>query len=469
MKSISKYTKALLLGAFALVGFCMVSCEDEPDRYVIAHGKPVVHYIRNLGGEVVYKDSVKNADMTNTQGQFVVECTPQSTLALVGENMRSIVELYFNDCPAILVTSYITDNSLIVVVPESVPKSVTDKIYMVTLDGDTVTYDFHVIIPGPELITMGYEYAKPGSQITLTGRYLIDDPNVPLHVFFPTADGGVTMAKIDEYSDDYTTLKVTIPEDAAEGKIQITNVYGDCTSKFNYLDSGNGKDSWMLFDFDGKTGLSNHGWHARDIVTDEWSISGAYLQLGNGSASMADDTWDDSNFSFEYWPGNWKDVEDYADPGCERLIDIADFSDWENMSLKFELCVPSATPWTACALQIIPSSTSDVTLGSAGTDIFGLPTGGCNNVYVSSDTHPRALYRPWTATEKKSFDTKDEWITVTIPLGSSFTYGYSGVGIDPKLTEESWSGLTMFLASGGVAGTPCTPVLKIDNIRVVKN
>lgn len=465
MKNMNKYMKALLLSAVSLTGIALTSCEDEPDKYEIASGNPTVYYIRCLSSEVEDKSAVEEQIMTN--GQLVEEAGPQSTLCLVGENLRSVTEMFFNDQKAVLNTSYITDNTLIVSVPKNVPKAVTDKIYMVNAAKDTTTVDFHVIIPGPTLYSMDFEYAKPGSEVTLSGRYLIDDPAVPLQVFFKDAAENDVEATVKSVSDDYTSVVVEVPATAAEGNITLTNVYGEVVSGFKFMDAGDGKSSWMLFDFDGKTGLSNHGWHNQIIQSDEWSISGSYLQLGNGEAAMNDETWDDSHFSFEYWPGNWKDTEDYADWGCVRITDIADFSNWEKMSLKFELCVPKANPWSACALQIIPASTQVVTLGSVGTDIYGNPTGGCTNGYISGDECPRALYRPWT-TNGGTFDTGDKWITVTIPLASSFTFGYSGGAPTGKLTEDSWSSLVLFLASGGVAGTECTPVLKIDNIRVGK-
>ena len=473
MKSMNIYLKGLLVAALTLgTGAVMTSCEDEPDKYEIAKGKPTVHYVRNLGGEVDYKDPDPNH--INTQGQLVTEADPQSTLCLVGDNMRSIVKLLFNDQEAILVTSYITDHSLIVQVPESVPKAVTDKIYMITSAGDTVTFDFHVIIPGPQLTAMDFEYAQPGTDVTITGRYLIDDPAVPLKCYFLDASGAKVEATVNSISNDYTTMNVTIPATADMGKVTVENVYGKVTSSFLYKDSGNGKDSWMLFDFDGggagldgSTGKVGHGWHSVLACNDEWSISGAYMQLGNGDAKMDDETWDDGNFSFEYWPGDWMDVEDYSHDCSGRLIDIADFSGWEKMSLKFEMCIPQSNPWSAAALQIIPHSTATVTNGNAVTDIYGLQTGGCNNKYVNEWHLPRALYRPWTTTGK--YDTGDKWITVTIPLATSLVFDYDGSGLEAKLTPADFAGLTMFVASGGQAGEECHPIIKIDNIRVVKN
>jgi hypothetical protein len=36
-----------------------------------------------------------------------------------------------------------------------------------------------------------------------------------------------------------------------------------------------------------------------------------------------------------------------------------------------------------------------------------------------------------------------------------------------KLTQNDFASLVLFLVSGGVEGTDCTPILKIDNIRAV--
>ena len=76
----------------------------------------------------------------------------RSTVCVVGENLRSVTELFFNDQPAVLNTSYMTDHTLIVTVPNEIPDLVTDKIYFVTQSKDTVAYDFHVIIPAPDVI-----------------------------------------------------------------------------------------------------------------------------------------------------------------------------------------------------------------------------------------------------------------------------------------------------------------------------
>jgi hypothetical protein len=108
-----------------------------------------------------------------------------NTICLVGDNLRSIYELYFNDQKAILNTSLMTDHTLIVDVPKTIPTDVTNKIYMINMAMDTVTYDFKVLVPAPVVSSMSNEYAKPGTVATIYGDYLLDDPNVPLEIIFP--------------------------------------------------------------------------------------------------------------------------------------------------------------------------------------------------------------------------------------------------------------------------------------------
>ena len=77
---------------------------------------------------------------------------------------------------AALNQSTLTDNALFVTIPGKVPGMVTDKIYFVTTDRDTVKYDFKVVISAPVINSMVNEYAKAGSTQTLKGNYFIDDP-----------------------------------------------------------------------------------------------------------------------------------------------------------------------------------------------------------------------------------------------------------------------------------------------------
>lgn len=370
--------------------------------------------------------------------------------------------MFFNDLEAVLNSSYITDNTLIVTTPKNIPSAVNDKITMITHNQDTVYYDFHIVIPGPVVTSMSNEYAKPGNIVTIYGSYFIDDPNIPLQVTLP--DGKI----ITEFTDQTeNAITFVMPECTQEGNITVTTIYGKTKSSFHYLDSRG-----ILFDFDtpnAKTGavLGNHGWHPQKIESDETSLSGNYLRLGDPDVTLtADGAWNDGKFSFEYWPGNWADPETYSGDGV-RLTDLADFSDYTNMSYKFEMLVPKANPWAAGAMQIIVGGVTKISNGNAGVkDIDGNVLGGCNNTYFNNDELPRGIYRPWEATG--SFDTADEWVTVTIPI-SEFKYGMSGGSATGSLKASDFTSLTIFVVGGGITGKECNPVIKIDNIRAVPN
>lgn len=475
MNKLSQYTKGLLFAALALAGLTLSSCKDQPDEYKVAGGKPTVNYIRCLSSEVHNNNDAE--DMHYTNGEFVVEASPQSTLAIIGENLRSVYEVYFNDQKAVLNSSYITDRSLIIDVPKTVPHEVTDKIYLVTKSGEIVEYDFHVVIPAPNISQMSCEYAEQGSRVTFTGDYFVNYEDVPLEVYFTDATGAKIPATINSISDDYTSVDVTIPEDAAEGPVTMTSIYGTAVSAFYYLDTRG-----LMFDFD--NGRDVQGWHKSPYaIGSEGGIKGNYYQLGDGSATMKEaGDWDDSNFSFEYWCGDWNTPQSYPDPQGIRLFDIdgVDLSEPEKMTLKFEMCIPASNPWQAGAMQIIFAPTDYVSLGGNSPDEFGENVKGANNIFLrgaaefKDDAYfkdknplPRALYRPWTTTG--SYDTGGKWVTVSIPIASSFVYSFDGSGLTFNLKERDFASLTMFVVGGGVKGTECAPIIKIDNIRVIPN
>ena len=87
-----------------LTGSALTSCEDQPDKYEMTDGVPTIHYIRMA--DVAVKDSL-------ITGAYM-----QNTICIVGDNLRSIYKLFFNDQEATLNTSYMTDNTVIVDVPK---------------------------------------------------------------------------------------------------------------------------------------------------------------------------------------------------------------------------------------------------------------------------------------------------------------------------------------------------------------
>lgn len=444
----TQITKLGLWALFALaLAVAAVSCEDEPYKYKVADGKPVIYMIRPAG---------------NAQDTLITSSYMEQSLCIVGDNLRSVVEMYFNDVPAVLNNSYMTDHTILVDVPGTIPGEVSNTIYFINSQKDTVKYDFQVLVPGPSLLSMSNEYQLAGEEAVLVGDYFIDDPNVPLTVTF----SGNKEAEIKSFTKN--SITVVVPDGAEEGPVTISTVYGTVSSVFHYMDNRG-----ILFDFDTDPRRKAHGWHNdhMDLITDETSLSGNYLRIGNGSVTMSElGGWDDANFSFEYWPGDWTDPVSYND--SPLLTDYADFSDWENMSMKFELNIPASNPWSAGAMQIIPAGLDKISGSGAGVDIYGNTCAGANNTFFKLEKEgglnvPRALYQPWAAQADGMFHTDGKWITVTIPF-STFIYGFDGTESPLSLSEKEFTSLTIFVV-GGPEGVECNPIIKLDNIRAVPN
>lgn len=414
--------------------FGLASCEDQPDKFKLTSGLPVVKYVRVTDPEK--SDSLITSAYMDNQ------------ICLVGDNLTSIKEIYFNDKKAILNTSLITDHTLLVTVPGDLPGLVTNKMYMITAGKDTVDYDFGVIVPGPSVRSMSCEFARPGDEVTLIGDYFIDDPGTPLSIMM---GGSVNVTDIK--SIEKTRIRFIVPEEAQPGYINVATIYGTGRSAFKFRDTDN-----ILFDWDGNNDALALGWGWRDGAklvhapgTDAWdAIDGNYIVFSGSMAGEAGATWDEDSFSFNYWPETSSGHP--ALSSLPRFAKMLENYDLSKLQLKFEVLIPDSNPWSSSALQIIFSGDNTVTYASA------------SNAYLSDTSVPRGLWIPWQLSG--SYDTRGRWITVSLPM-SSFNYTHEGNACGTALSKNDFTGLTFFVWNGGVTGTDCDPVICIDNIRVV--
>ena len=418
----------MLMAAVAL-GFA--SCEDYPDAFVLADGKPTVHYVRYADQDVLIDQAY--------MGEVV---------CFVGENLCSVRELLFNDQKAVLNTSFMTENTLIAAVPGNLPKVKTDRVYMITKGQDTVTVDFKVMLPAPQLKSMSCEYQPQGTDVTIYGNYFTE----PMTVVFENGNGAeVTSFK----SVSMTEAVFTIPADAKPGKIKLTTESGVALSPFMYLDNRG-----LITDFDGGTDVVPQGWNFSGTYSSEGGISGNYVELKSASPMSADGAWNE-DFKIDFWCGNWNGdpMGITSGPGVP-ICNIIDFTNFQNMALKFELYIPSSNPWMAGSMQLIFCSAERAANDSWQNNSFlhtSATDGGLDLC--------RGLYRPWETTG--SFDTGDKWITVTVPF-SEFTYNADGTaGAVPLEKPEDFATFVIWPWSGGLMGTECTPIFRIDNLRAV--
>ena len=433
-----KYLNRILAAMAVSVGFLAVSCEDQPHAFVPTDGVPSVNFIRYADKDVV----INSAYM-------------QETVCIVGENLRSINQLWFNDQQAILNTSFMTDNTLVVTVPRELPVVQTDKIYMITAVKDTVTYDFKVMLPAPQLKSMSCEFQKPGEEVTIYGNYFKE----PMTLMFEDGNG----ASVTEFKNvTMTEATFTIPADAKPGKVKLETESGLARSPFSYYDFCGG----LITDFDGPNNSSSthgvvpQGWNFKGTYSSEGGIMGNYVELKSANPMSPDGAWNE-DFKIDFWCGTWDGdpMDKMSGPGVP-ICNIIDFTDWQNMALKFELYIPSSNPWMAGAMQLIFCSSD-----KAANDSWQ------NNTFLHTSATDggldlcRGLYRPWETTG--SFDTGDKWITVTVPF-SEFTYNADGTsGAVPLSKPEDFATFVIWPWSGGVIGTECTPVFRIDNLRAV--
>ena len=429
-KDMKRYIKNIMLLAAAALGFA--SCEDYPDAFELAEGVPTVDYVRYADRDVLIEQAY--------MGEVV---------CFVGQNLCSVRELFFNDQKAVLNTSFITENTLVAAVPGNLPKEKTDKVYMITKGQDTVSVDFKVMLPAPQIKSMSCEFQQPGTDVTIYGNYFVD----PMTITFEDGNGA-TVTSFKNLS--MTEVTFTIPENAKPGKVRIQTESGLARSPFSYYDFCGG----LITDFDGTTDIVPQGWNFSGTYSSEGGILGNYVELKSATAMTPDGAWNE-DFKIDFWAGNWNGdpMSITSGPGTP-ICNIIDFTDFKNMALKFELFIPSSNPWMAGAMQLIFCSSD-----RAANDSWQ------NNTFVHSSATDggldlcRGLYRPWEATG--SFDTGDKWITVTVPF-SEFTYNSDGTaGAVPLAKPEDFATFVIWPWSGGVNGAECTPVFRIDNLRAV--
>lgn len=440
----TRYINWFFVAALAMMGCFMTACEDQPDKYEIADGVPTLKYVRS--------------PLPEEADSLLVGAYLGNTVCLVGDNLRSIYELYFNDQKATLNTSYMTDHTVLVDIPKNIPEEVTNKIYMITKSGEKVDFDFSVMVPAPVVSSMSCEYAPAGSEAVLYGDYFVDDPNVPLTISMP---GDITVEGEQITSITKTAVKFIVPEGAVQGNIRVKSIYGTGQSVFQYKDTRN-----ILFDWDGKYEgalAAGNSWNGDNekkgqILASVPSVDGKYMVMG--PATLSGGQWQTpGEYLMMYWP------DPNVTEGCVPLYNLPQFKKMledykiEELALKFEVYVPTSNPWMAEGMQIRFTSLDEVSMSNQTQDY----------IWNDDESHeegkaPRGVWVPWE--ETGSYDTNNQWVTVTLKM-SEFNKLVSGLASDTEFTQDRFAGLSIFLRGGGVDGKECEPIICIDNIRVV--
>lgn len=412
-KTINKtFNSALFVVLFGTSMF-FTACNDNPDAFELTNGTPKVSYVRVP--DALSADSLLTSAFMG------------KTIAIIGENLTSVKELWFNDQKAILNTSFITPNALIVAVPKEIPQLVTNKMYLINKDNDTISFDFKVDVPSPLISSMKCEYAEIGDTAVLKGNYFLPvagsaNPEV---VFTPNIKA-TQIVSFNQYE-----IKVKVPVGALAGPVTVISRYGATRSKLYFRDNRN-----IILDWDNTN--ASGGWRS-GVLTDSdpvAGITGKYVRFKGSMTADPSATWNEDAFSFNLWgSANGRPQGDLFDVPVDNAV------------IKFEINVTDA--WKSGAMQMI----------------FTAWNVGGTNSYLTDGVTPRGLWMPWKSTGSY---TTDGWETVTLPL-KDFKYNQKGEDLQKVVSKGNMGGLTFFMWHGGdqAKGKDCTPTICIDNIRVV--
>jgi len=411
--TIGKILPGLVTGMALLVS----SCAEDGDGVNLEtpHGDAVINYIR-------LSDPA-------TSDSLIVSATLGTGIVIVGENLGGTREVWFNDKEASITPTWVTNNTIFVSVPSTAPSEVTNLLYLVDTNKDTLHYDFVVSIPEPEVYSAKNEWPQAGENLILTGDYFFE----PVSIEFT---GGVAGEIV---SVTQSQVEVKVPDGATEGPITLSTNFGKVESTFHLWDKRN-----IVLNFDDKVA---NGWRIGLREDTDGPLDGKYLVVrGNIAKNQRDEgpgAPAESPYTMEFWGGPAGRTENFYPNYPNSYRDYV---------LKFEAKVKK---WYGGYLNLC----------------LATPTHNSSNQEIwSNSINARAVWAPWAATGEE-FTTDDQWVTVVIPM-SEFQYFMDAprdVTYTPNqkfIEAAAGSFSTWMLGSPENSGNAVE--FYIDNIRFVK-
>jgi hypothetical protein len=347
----------MLLLATIVAGGAFISCSSDDEN----RGEPNINYIRVT--DPVSSDSL------------IVKAGQGQLIAIMGENLGDVREVWLNDQQAQVELTYVTNTSILARLPQILPEEVTNTLSLVFANKDTLTHPFTLDVSKPFVDYMLSEYVKTGEIAIIRGDYFYEPVTV-------TFTGGVEGEVVEVEQD---AIQVRVPDGAQPGPVMVESNFGITESDFHFRDSRN-----MILTFDGST----EGWaKGADLIVesdpDIENIDGSFLR-------------------FDQVIGSWQWYEVLvANTGSgitteTKNIPEAAFANPAAYALKFEINTLEST---------------------AGAEI---------RIFMGPDVYSRgeASYI-WTP----NFHTEGEWETVSIPFeefyneNEQFSYDGDGYGL----------------------------------------
>ncbi len=139
-----------------------------------------------------------------------------------GVNLATTYKVEFSNIAASDSLMYATDSTITVKIPASLPNASDNPIKVTTTKG-AVTYNYQILQPPPVITSFTPIVAAPGTDITITGEFLLGATNVK----FNTTDAKIV-------SNTRTQLVVTVPVGVSSGYIFITTPSGSVKSSVSF-------------------------------------------------------------------------------------------------------------------------------------------------------------------------------------------------------------------------------------------
>ena len=269
---------SLLVASALLMVLVLGACKDEDE---ISVGPPTI-------------ERVRSTDPTTADSAFT-SATLGSTLAIMGNNLLGTQQVYLNDYPLGVNTAYVTNNTVIVTVGDSVPTVATNPdvpntLRLVNKAGEAIM-EFQTLPPAPQVTQVKNQYVKAGDDLTLFGRYFyfVDT------VYFPGEDVYVTSGIETNAGGSSLTVKVPDNVDFSEGQSirVVTKSGGSATNRNTQIFAGKG----MVADFD-TNGALEWPWNWG------WGISGEMIQPSQPGISSLEGSFAGMNQAFPA-SGGW--------------------------------------------------------------------------------------------------------------------------------------------------------------------
>lgn len=335
-----------------------------------------------------------------------------ATVAIIGDNLSGVREIWFNDQQAKINPVYITNNAILLSIPNEIPVDVTNKIRLITRGGVESTFDFNVLVPAPILNALRSEYVADGDEAVIEGDYFIEPK-----VFF----NGNQEAEILSFTK--TEIKVIVPQGSKAGPVTVESIYGTTRSTFSFRDN-NALNPTTVFITDFED-TSWNTWSLGTYATGE-SSTGQYLIFEGKTTSWV-------------WPINPMQFY-FNNPTRKPIVTEGDIKE---LALRFEA---NSVEWHDTPLLFWFSSDAD-THNVDGED-------------------PQAHWKPYLKSGVKSNYVTNGWVTITIPL-TDFKYNK-----DESNEKRSITSLNQLVDLHAMFFGPADgeyPIkLMFDNFRIVK-